>query len=158
MYIEHVLDEIKKLGFPNPRKFVPCTEEEVARLEEATHLSLPQAYREFLLTMGKNAATLLEGSDWLYPQLLNLQEVAREILIEESFPQQFPEDAFVFLMHQGYVFCFVRTSAGDNPPVYRYHEIMDWETFPCMSTSFTEFLLDRLRIDADLNRKLRKPL
>jgi hypothetical protein len=31
-----------------------------------------------------------------------------------------PPDAFVFWMHQGYQFCFFRTSDGDDPPVYYY--------------------------------------
>ncbi len=157
MYIEHVLNEMKRLGIPNPRKFVPCTEEEVAHLEEATHLSLPQTYREFLRTMGKDADLFLMGSDFMYPQLLNLQEVAREILIEDAFPQSLPEDAFVFFMHQGYQFGFFRTSEGDDPPVYWYVEQKEHEAFRCPYPQFTEFLLDMLRIEADIFRQLRKP-
>ena len=56
MYIERVLEEIKRLGFPNPGKFVPCTQEEVKELEEKIHLSLPLTYHEWLQTMGSVSA------------------------------------------------------------------------------------------------------
>ena len=156
MYIERILDEINKQRIPNPQKFVPCTEEEVIRLEQVTHLSLPLAYKEFLRTMGNNAGTLLAGSDWLYPRLLRLQEGAREMLVEDNSLLQLPDDTFVFYMHQGYVFGFFRTSEGDDPPVYRYHEITDKEKFFRLYPSFTEFLLDSIREHADAVRQLRK--
>ncbi len=157
MYIERILNEIKILGIPNPRKFVPCTEEEVARLEQATHLTLPRAYQEFLRTMGNGTDTLLNGSDFLYPRLMRLQEGAREMLAEDSFPQKLPEDAFVFFMHQGYQFGFFRTSEGDDPPLYRYLEETDREVFPCIYPHFTDFLLTELRDHASFIQRRRKP-
>ena len=129
MYIECVLDEMKMLGTPNPQKFIPCTEEEVIRLEQVTHFSLPQAYQEFLRTMGNSTDDFLVGSDFLYPVLPSLQEWARELLIENQIPQKFPDDAFVFFMHQGYQFNFFHTSEGEDPPVYRYFEGTDLDLF-----------------------------
>ena len=140
---------MKALGTPDGQKFIPCTEEEISALEQKVHLSLPTAYKEFLLTMGKGTDTFLVGSDFLYPQLLDLQEVAKEMLTEDGFPQKLPEDAFVFFMHQGYQFNFFRTSGEDDPPVYRYFEGKDHETFPMIYSHFTDFLLTELKDHAD---------
>ncbi len=63
MYIERILDEVEFLGIPNPRWFIPCSKEEIVQLEQQTHLSLPRAYREFLLTMGHNADHILADAD-----------------------------------------------------------------------------------------------
>ncbi len=59
----------------------------------------------------------------------------------KDFTGTLPEDAFVFFMHQGYHFNFFRTSAGDDPPIYRYLEGTDLETFPSTYSHFTDFLL-----------------
>ncbi len=149
MYIERVLAQMKALNVLDTHKFVPCTEDEVSSLEQKVHLSLPIAYKEFLLTMGKGTDTFLVGSDFLYPELLNLQEVAKEMLAEDEFPQKFPEDAFVFFMHQGYQFNFFRTSGGDDPPVFRYFEGKDQETFPVIYHHFTDFLMTELKDHAN---------
>ncbi len=158
MYIERVIDEIKRLGISGPQGLIPCTEEEVALLEQQTHLSLPRAYREFLLTMGKGAGTLLRGSDWVYSDLPTLREVAPEILEEDHYSHPLPEDAFVFFMHQGYQFRFFRTSEGDDPPVYRYVEERDRnrETFLCIAEHFTEYLLNAVRDHAEAVRQIRE--
>ena len=145
MYIERVLAEMKALDVPDVHNLLPCTEEEVYTLEQKAHRSLPRAYKEFLLTMGKGAGDLLAGSDFSYRQLDRLQEVAAEMLVEDGFPLKLPEDAFVFFMHQGYQFNFFHTSAGDDPPVYRYLEETDLETFPLIYSHFTDFLLQELQ-------------
>lgn len=53
MYIERVLAEMKALDVPDVHNLLPCTEEEVCALEQKIRCSLPRAYKEFLLTMGK---------------------------------------------------------------------------------------------------------
>src|SRR5579859_3278188 len=148
MYIDHILAEMKVLIVPSTRKVVPCTEEEVHALEQKCHCSLPEAYKEFLLTMGKGAGNFFVGSDIFYHDLDGLREVAIEILTEVGFPQKLPKDAFVFFMHQGYLFNFFLTSDGDDPPIYRYLEGTDVETFPLIYDHFTDFLLDEIRTQA----------
>jgi len=156
MYIEQILDEMKRLGTPDPQQFIPCTEEEVLLLEKQFHLLLPTAYKEFLLTMGKGADGFLVGSDFLYHDVPGLQEVAQEMLAEDAFPQKLSQDAFVFFMHQGYQFNFFHTSEGDNPPVYRYYEGKDQETFPLIYPHYTDFLLTELRDHAAFIQRRRK--
>ena len=147
---------MKTLNILDTHKFIPCTEEEVFALEQKVHLSLPRAYKEFLLTMGKGADTFLVGSDFLYPELLNLQEVAKEMLAEDGFPQKLPEDAFVFFMHQGYQFNFFRISGEDDPSVSRYFEGKEKETFTVIYPHFTDFLLTELKDHADYIQRRRK--
>ena len=156
MYIESILDEMKRFGTPCIQQFIPCTDEEILLIEQQFHLSLPTAYKEFLLTMGKGAGDLLVGSEFLYKDLPGLQEVAHEMLAEDAFPQNLPEDAFVFFMHQGYQFNFFRTSEGDNPPVYRYFEGKDKEAFPLIYPHYTDFLLIELKDHADFIQRRRK--
>jgi hypothetical protein len=156
MYIEQVLNEMKRLGTPDVQQFIPCTEEEVLLLEQQLHLSLPTAYKEFLLTMGKGSADFLVGSEFLYQDLPGLQEVAREMLVEDAFPQAFPEDGFVFFMHQGYQFNFFRTSEEANPPIYRYYEGKDQQTFPLIYPHYTDFLLTELRDHAAYIQRRKK--
>jgi hypothetical protein len=148
MYIEPILAEMQVLSVPSTRKVLPCTEGEVHALEQKCHCSLPRAYKEFLLTMGKGAGNFFVGSDLFYPDLDGMQEVAVEILTEVGFPQKLPEDAFVFFMHQGYLFNFFLTSDGDDPPIYRYLEGTDRETFPLIYNHFTDFLLDEIQTQA----------
>ena len=156
MYIERVLNEIKILGVSDVEKFIPCTKDEVHQLEQEVHLTLPKAYKEFLLTMGKGASDFLIGSEFLYQHLPRLQETAKEMLTEDAFPQQLPADAFVFFMHQGYQFNFFRTSEGDDPPIYRYFEEKDVETFPCIYPHYTDFLLVELKDHAQYIQRKRK--
>jgi hypothetical protein len=72
--------------------------------------------------MGHSTGRLFPGSQWKYKNIIRLQTGAKEILERNSFPEQLPDDAFIFWMHQGYQFMFLRLSEGDNPPVYYYHE------------------------------------
>ena len=60
---------------------------------------MPAAYQEFLLWMGHGAGKFLRGSDCFFQHLPYLQEWALELLQENNFPENLPEDTFIFLMH-----------------------------------------------------------
>ncbi len=79
------------------KKVSPCTEEEIDFLEQKLGISLPIAYKEFLLWGGHKAGGLMEGSDCFYQDLLDIQETAKLLLEDDEFPHSLPEDAFVFL-------------------------------------------------------------
>ncbi|MDQ2715867.1 MAG: SMI1/KNR4 family protein [Chloroflexota bacterium] len=125
MYLDEVKARFSRRGVLRREKVVPCTEEEVRSLEDTLGFSLPATYREFLLWMGhaRGAGNFLRGSDCFYEWLPLIQGWAVELLEENGNPEVLPEDAFVFYMHQGYRFYFLRLSEGDNPPIYYYTEV-----------------------------------
>ncbi len=128
-------------------EIVPCTENEVRILERQLGFSLPGAYRKFLLWMGHGAGILLRGSDCFYQHLPPLRTWAEELLEENNFPEPLPEDAFVFYMHQGYLFYFVRVGEGDDPPVYFYSEAMDPRAFIKAHPNLADFLNYQIEVE-----------
>jgi hypothetical protein len=90
--------------------------------------------------MGHGAGKFLRGSDCFYQHLPQIQEWAKQLLVENDFPQALPEDAFVFFMHQGYQFSFFRLSEGDNPPTYSYCEGQEQPDFVKSHDQFSDFL------------------
>ena len=122
------LDDVKQLfDAMNARTHVadtviPCTQEQIAQLERQYQLTLPAAYREFLLWMGQGAGGFLAGDACFYEALTQLRDDALELLAENGVSGGLPDDAFVFSMHEGYQFQFFRVSEGANPPVYWYGE------------------------------------
>jgi hypothetical protein len=117
----------------------PCSEGEVATLEQKLGVHLPAAYQEFLLWMGHGAGAFLQGTDVFY-EALPLTDAARELLAEDNVMAPLPPDAIVFYMAQGYQFMFMRASEGENPPVYFYGEGMSEAPYPRLYESFTAFL------------------
>lgn len=126
MYLEKIRAQIEELQSRHlVGQFVPCSKEEVQALENQLGQTLPAAYREFLLLMGRKAGGLFWGTNWLYEDLELMQEDAVELMRHDKFPVILPPDAFVFLMHQRYQFMFFRLTEGDDPPVYYYIESDD---------------------------------
>lgn len=119
----------------------PCSPEEIEFLEEKLNCALPGAYKEFLQWMGHGAGMFLAGTDIFYEYILKIQAWAKESLVETNFPKPLPDDAVVFMMHQGYQFMFFRTSDGENPPIYYYHEAYHFDSFELKYPNLDEFLL-----------------
>lgn len=127
----------------------PCTEDEVKALEEKLGRTLPEAYKEFLLWMGKGVGkgNLMAGEDffvWNWEKEQEMLKLVRELFEEDEFPGELPEDAFVFLFHQGYSFLFFRLSEGDDPPVYLWIE--SETSFQKISEHFSDWLLERIEL------------
>lgn len=142
--------EKAKAKFNTQGRFVelkPCTEEEVKALEVSLVCRFPEAYREFLLWMGHGAGTFLQGTDIFYEHVPKIQGWAKELLIENNFPQPLPDDAFIFMMHQGYQFMFFRTLESDDPPIYYYHEAYHFESFELRFPNLDEFLIAQMNIE-----------
>lgn len=133
-------------------KLIPCTKEEIYGLESRLQLFLPDAYKEFLLWGGKWARGFLEGSSCgsycFFEDLLDIQEIAVELLEDNQFAESLPPDAFVFFMHQGYFFRFFKTSEGNNPPIYSYLDGQALLTFKNEYPSYSNFLENELELSA----------
>lgn len=141
MRFDGVKARFNELAIVAPEQIQSCTETEVSLLEQRLQQPLPQAYREFLLWMGRGAGSFWQGSHCFYENLLNLQKWAPSLLKENNFPKPLPKDAFVFWMHQGYMFAFFRLSEGNDPPVYAYYAPEQLSDFEVDWPHFGEFLL-----------------
>ncbi len=122
MYLEKAKNKQKDLLRVGYHQLVPCTLHEVEELEQWIGHRLPEAYREFLLWMGRSGGGVLAGTNCFYEDLKRIQTSARELLEENHYSGGLPKDAFVFYMHQGYQFNFFHLEEGDDPPVYFYIE------------------------------------
>jgi hypothetical protein len=101
----------------------PATPEEVRTMEKQLGVSFPAAYKAFLLVLGRDGGPDFVGSDCTLRHLPGLRAGAESLLKSCGSPFQLPEKAFVFLMHQGYVFAyFVADGTTEDPPVYSYME------------------------------------
>ena len=153
MYLDTVKARLEELHSVRLDKIFPCTEEEVSILEQKIGRALPAAYREFLLWMVRDIGGLFQGSECHYWDVILLQRAAAELMQEDEFSEPFPEDAFVFLMHQGYQFHFFRTGEGDDPPVYHYVEGQEeGGSIKMVYSHFSDFLLAMVEHHARITR------
>lgn len=122
MYLEEAKRRFEELFRLEENHLVPCTIEDVEKLEQEFGYRLPEAYREFLLWMGHSGDNILCGSQFFYADLKNLQTAAPRLLKENNFPSDLPKGAFVFFMHQGYTFKFFTIGENDDPSIYTFRE------------------------------------
>jgi hypothetical protein len=95
---------------------VPCSDDDISKLEQQFSCRLPLAYREFLLWMGRGGSFI--EKDHLYDSLPFLNEYARKTLAQKRSDLNLPPDTFVFAMDMSESFYFFRCIEGDNPPIY----------------------------------------
>jgi hypothetical protein len=146
MYLDTVKQQLLERKLVSPDELLGCTPVEVRELQRRLGIVLPKAYEEFLLLMGHGAGAFLRGSDCFFAQVSALQTWAADLLKENGGAAPLPEDAWVFLMHQGYQFSFFRLSEGDNPPTYSYCEGTPHTTFIKSHASFSDFLMTEVDI------------
>jgi SMI1 / KNR4 family (SUKH-1) len=96
-----------------------CSPEEITNVESDQGIRLPPNYRRFLELMGRDGGGLVGGSDLCCPDMLGLRQNAIDLLAENESVLQLPEDAVVFMMHQGYQFMYLQ---GDDPRVHWWTE------------------------------------
>jgi hypothetical protein len=140
-YLNEILTILKKHSVG----LLPCSEVEIQKLEEHIGRELPQAYKEYLATMGKYSGIVNEGTDCFYDDLFELNEDALELLLQNKIEIQLSDDAFVFCMHHGYQFLFFKLDEGENPPVYGYNEGNVAPYFERCCDSFSNYLTEVLR-------------
>jgi hypothetical protein len=145
MYLERAKKRAEDLYPLTGWRPTPCTIEEVEELERWKGHRFPEAYREFLLCMGRSGGGLLAGSDCFYRHLKDLPVYAEELLKEDQFVGKLPENIFIFFMHQGYQFNFFYFDDGDDPPIYWYIEEIPVRTqFVRLYAHFSEFILTEI--------------
>lgn len=104
-------------------KVAGCTIPEIVDLEKELDIFLPEAYREFLLWMGKDTGKFLTGSEVEYRDLVQIQSGTNELLKDRGYPL-LPNNAFVFYIRQGYQFSYFLLDGNDDPEVYFFDEVV----------------------------------
>lgn len=137
---EEVQRRLIELSPENADSFRGATSTAITELEHYAGGPLPLAYRIFLEMMGESAGDLFRGSHALLSQKWSLRyrRFAERMLEKYKAEDALPDNAFVFLMHQGYQFLYFCLDGGDDPPVYA---ITDGERKPAqISDRFTSFV------------------
>jgi hypothetical protein len=150
-----VTDAVRRLasaGLVRPNELRGCSEEDVRELEAATGVRLPASYRAFLQVMGRSAGDFFDGTDVLFPALLTLREDAEFLLQRCNAAVRLLPNDFVFAVHQGYTFLFLRTDGTDDPPVYVYLE--DDPEFRKAGDSFSSWLRGAVQDEIGASAKL----
>lgn len=150
IYLSEVIQKLINSGLVSSKEISPCDDLEISEMEVVLRHDFPLAYREFLLIMGKGAGLFLRGSDAFYEHLLLIQKEANDLLEENLVSETYPNDAFVFLLHQGYSFAFFRFKDGSNPPVYSYTE--GDKSIKLISESFSTYLLSEIDVMLEIQR------
>jgi ankyrin repeat protein len=114
-------------GIVRREEFVPCSEEEVNKLEQEHGVKLPREYRKFLRFMGISAGIFLVSDHWsaflesfddfLGKHFFELDEVDGE---PPEWLMKMPKNFFVFASRMGdYNLGFFADGATDDPEIYR---------------------------------------
>ena len=100
--------------------FEGCDASDIDRLEQRLACVFPNVFREFLMHFGRNCSYLFDGATLEMLELFpSLRDTARLMVAELEQPELIPENAVVFIHHQGYDFAFFVPSNEDaDPPVY----------------------------------------
>ncbi|WP_223763029.1 SMI1/KNR4 family protein [Corallococcus sp. AS-1-6] len=128
-----------------------CSEAELLQLERNISLPLPPSYRGFLRLAGGGAGKLFWGSDWgpgiVQSFAKDLRENRRLDLY--GLEEDLPEDAVIFLSHQGYYIEFFRASLGDSSSVYYFSEGQEMKTFKAMDFTVGPWLEESISASLD---------
>ncbi|HJP77251.1 MAG TPA: SMI1/KNR4 family protein [Pseudonocardiaceae bacterium] len=136
------LSQLLATGRPSHGAVKGLTESELSDLENGLGVPrLPGAYREFMRLMGRGAGRLLAGTDAFYPEIVEYQEEARDLLNESPINDSLVKDALIFAIHQGYQVYWMSDVSSDDPPVLMYQENQDNVSFEW--DSFTDFVNDQ---------------
>lgn len=132
-----------------------ATEEEINALEQRLGMSLPAAYREFLLWMGDDLDGIFRGSDCFAHSVLGNTKALKDELLPENGIDLGSENPVVFFMHQGYIAAwFDRTASEPDPVISFFSEGNDKgiQTAGC----FTDWLMAELFAAAQVHRELHR--
>jgi hypothetical protein len=135
------IDQIVKILESNEINMFPCLEEEVVLLEQAFGVRLTEAYRSFLLRLGKGADPFCRGSEWEYAKLFKLRKDFEGLLQENNKLHLIREEAFVFMMHQGYIGALFHVDEGSDPIVWQFTEGDD-DTIVSTSKTVSAYMLE----------------
>jgi SMI1/KNR4 family protein SUKH-1 len=150
--VEKAILQLSESGLVNLRDLKGCTAEEIAQIENAFQLRLPDVYKELLARMGKAAGQFMIGSDYLFPAPLRLRKEAEALVQQSGARSRLDPDHFVFLGHQGYEFLFFDARDTPDPAVFL---LMEGEEPKKVFSHFSEWLLSSVADEIEAFRALR---
>jgi len=124
-------------GIPDP---VGCSEREISEIEARYGYEMPEAYREYLLWMGKDYYGVLQGTDGFFEDTYENGEDFPELF--EDMPlenYELPEQYIVFFCHQGYMYGWFSIPTLDPDPIC-YHYFEGTTPEPITAGTFSEFI------------------
>jgi len=138
-FVDESIARLTSAGLVAASQLSGCTEQDIAKIEAKYGIQLPAAYRSFLAAMGRSAGTFFVGTDFLFPDVLTLREQAERLLQECKAKIALGKTDFVFAVHQGYQFLFMKSGESDDPAVFLYEECE--EDFRLAADRFSDWLL-----------------
>jgi len=126
-------------------QLVGCTPAEIAEVAASVGGRLPESYAHFLRRAGRGAGWFFGDSDFYYPELLSLRDMAAGLLRGAGLELKATE--LPFATHEGYQLLSFDAAAGDDPPVSRYLEgdPRPRVVAPSFSTWFIDTVCEELR-------------
>lgn len=130
---EELIERLLKVPSLEGMSLEPCSDWEIAYLEETFGVSLPESYKKFLRLMGHGPRYFLECDHWeaFYPDLFQMGQGEQ---YQASCPA-LPKDYFVFASRLSYNLFFVADGTDDDPPIYSF----EWQTYKKVYESFWDF-------------------
>lgn len=128
------MDELS--GFPD---------EDIEELERTHNVRLPEAYKEFLSSIGYSSDNIFYSVLFMYPGLEKYRNEAYQLADQNSI--KLPDSAFVFLIDDTQFFYF-DTKSGDDPPVYKYFE--GDAAAKQVFDHFSDWLIDFVTVESEL--------
>jgi hypothetical protein len=122
---------------------IGASEEDIAALESRIGLRLPEAYRQYLLWMGRDFNGIFRGSNWFIFDLESNREVLSGLLEEVGSQYPMATSHIVFFTHQGYMAAWFDTAGSQADPECWF--VNDGMHDPSVSGKFTEVLLADLK-------------
>ena len=143
--VDESVNELIKSGLVKKDALKGCNDSEINTLESTYKISLPKDYVYFLQLMGKDSATFLKGTDFLYEKLFKLKEHAIDLLKENNANYHLRENDFVFMSHQGYQFLFFKCNTNDAS-IYYYEDGEEdvKEVYPNFEAWFKDTVKDEI--------------
>ena len=118
-----VKDTLIANGLATPESIVGCTERDFDELQASVQGKMPVAYVEFLRAVGRGAGVFLFGSEWCFPQLVEIRQLSHLALkncgVQEPTEWLLP-DRFPFASWGYSQFLFFDLNDGNDPRVFRY--------------------------------------
>jgi hypothetical protein len=114
-------------------------------LEQEVGFSLPEAYQQYLLWMGRDYDGVLRGTDCFINDAIHNTDYLPELLAENNIQFDLSAHYLVFYGHQGYVAAwFELPKIAENPIVWFFIEAEDVQ-LPSPGGTFTDFILNDVK-------------